>query len=184
MNNLKFSGKKQFLPFVKRRIIINLKIMENIKSDQSVIVREAFILPVFKVILSQFFLGNIFFLLVTFYEIESVMASMILFNALEGSQILLSVAIFLAWYHRSYEISTNEIEIKSGLILQKTASYSLNHLESVTFRKTMGGIFFNYGNVKVSLHYGTDSKVIHINNVKEPVKYAKLLNQKLKKHTR
>jgi uncharacterized membrane protein YdbT with pleckstrin-like domain len=115
--------------------------MENIQTNESMIVREAFIIPAGKVVLSQFILGNIYFLLISFYALESLTASMILFNALEGAHILLSVAIFLGWYHRWYEISTEEIEAHSGLILQKTSSYSLDHLESVTFHKTFGGVF-------------------------------------------
>jgi uncharacterized membrane protein YdbT with pleckstrin-like domain len=154
--------------------------MENIQSDESIVVREAFIIPACKVVFSQFILGNIYFMLINFYQIESLVTSMVLFNALEGAQILLSVAIFLAWYHRFYEISTEEIEVNTGLILQKNSSYSLEHLESVTFKKTVCGLMFNYGDVKISLHYGTDSKVIHIKNVKDPARYAKFLNQKLK----
>jgi len=154
--------------------------MDNLETNESVIVREAFIIPAFKVVFSQFVLGNLYFLLINFYEIQSLVVSMVLFNFLEGAQILISVAIFLGWYHRYCEISVDEIEVNSGLILQKNSSYSLEHLESVTFKKTFSGLMFNYGDVKVSLHYGTDSQVIHIKNIKEPAKYAKFLNQRLK----
>ncbi len=177
---LLIAGRLSVLPFLNRMIMIGESIMENIENSERIVVREAFIIPAFKVVLSQFLLGNIYFLLITFYGLESIIGNMILFNALEGLQILLSVFIFLGWYHRSYEISMEEIEVNSGLILQKTSSYSLEHLESVTFKKTFSGLMFNYGDVKVSLHYGTDSKIIHIKNVKDPARYAKFLNQKLK----
>lgn len=149
--------------------------------SESVIVREAFIVPVFKVILSQFILGNIYFALINFFGIESMTASIMLFNFLEGTQILISIFIFLAWYNHFYEISNEEIEINSGAILQKKSSYSLEHLESVAFRKTFVGFLFHYGDVNISLHYGTDSKIITLQNVKDPARYAERLNRKLKK---
>lgn len=150
------------------------------KSNKRIVVREAFIIPIFKVIISQFALGNIYFLLMNFYEIQSVATSVILFNGLESAQLLISIIIFLSWYNRYYAISAEEIELNFGAILQKKSTYSLKHLESVTFRKTLSGLFFNHGDVKVSLHYGTDSKILHIRNIDEPAKYAAILNDKLK----
>lgn len=149
---------------------------------ESVIVREAFIIPVFKILLSQIILGNIYFALINFFGIESLTADILLFNFLEGTQVLISIFIFLAWYNHYYSVSNEEIEINMGAILQKKSAYSLEHLESVSCRKTFNGLLFNYGNVKMSLHYGTDSKIITIKNIRDPQKYADFLNQKLKKN--
>ncbi len=95
---------------------------------------------------------------------------MVVFSLL---QIAIITLLFLRWYFSFYEIRENEIIRRSGIILRKHVSVSMNHIATVEFSQGIVERFMNHGTIVLEHTNNRITRLRNVENYEESLLYIK-----------
>lgn len=90
-------------------------------------------------------------------------------------QLYLTLKIILNWLGEYYVVGPREIVFRTGIIDHKEKVYSLFHIESITYSQNFWERLFNYGTIR--LFNPVLKQHIHLDCIKDPGKYVRVLEQ-------
>lgn len=90
--------------------------------------------------------------------------------------VLIGIPFLLAIIFREYDLTTNRVIAKTGLISRNTQEMKLSKIENVIINQSIIGRMLNYGSITIS---GTGSGKVFIRNIVNPLEIKKAIDSKL-----
>ncbi|MCF7812793.1 PH domain-containing protein [Candidatus Gracilibacteria bacterium] len=154
---------------------------ENIFHSSGVTLHSSVVLVIFKIVLLQVFFVGIYFLLL--WQLNALSPAplksggIILFLVLQSVQLFWSLALFMRWFFRYYELTSKEIIFYQGVLFQQRKSYSLEKVETVTMERSILGRLLKYGTVSAELYMSNARFAIKLQDIPDPEKYVRMLEK-------
>ncbi len=92
-------------------------------------------------------------------------------------KMLMTLYLVLQWLNEYYEVSTETVVHRKGVIFRYEFTFPLKHIRILRTEQTLWGKFFNYGNISLEDEYGAEK--IFLYQIHNPVRYANILEDQL-----
>jgi len=87
-------------------------------------------------------------------------------------QLIIVTYLFLKWSSEFYFFNRHELLRKNGMFFQKTQSFDIGNLDSISFHQTIFGKLFNYGNI--TLHFS--NQIFILKQIPNPKHFTNKIN--------
>lgn len=113
------------------------------------VMREGFVVPVFRVIGMGIFFVLIDGIFVMNMSVDRIKGGF--FIAIQLVELFVIVYILLKWFYQYYEISHDGIVYKKGILFSSKKIYAFKNIESVKLKQGILGKLFNLGTISIYL---------------------------------
>lgn len=107
------------------------------------------------------------------YEFTSTNISILILGSIVLMQVLLSWYVVMEWLNEYYEITTDEVVHKKGIIFKKVEKYQFNNVRTISIAENFIGELLNFGTI--TLYDIRMKKYLDMYLVHNPRRYFKVM---------